>query len=1303
MPTAAPSFLRTPAGDRALRLRPGLPALPERLLLAHAEGRVLFIAGAGVSMQAPSCLPDFGNLVRNVVGQLDGALAAHFAADRAAPEGTTRRGSLPDLDPEQRALLSRIRECEYDVALGIMERRMDGDQTRESSVRRAVIDALRVSQAHAPIHEALIQLANRGVASTIVTTNFDGLLEAAARALRVPLQRYSLHDIPRPSPRPEFNGVLHIHGALAPDPRRHSELVLTDRDFGEHYLRRRTIPDFIYDAARIFHIVLVGYSLNDPPMRYLLNAVAADGQRFTDLKERFVFVAVDGQPDGPNGAEIEAQMATWRGRGITPIPFDAADGYRALPDVLSAWANLSPHGPREQADRELRAVLRHQVAGTSAESFSLFGHLFRRGTDGDQVRIAVVARESRADPAWLDRMVEIAREDGPRVDREAHVARLCEVSLYRRLNDPAMLKWAAGLTVERQTERRALLEALREWPDCELAAPWCDAWRAVADHFAASEGPSRRHWHYRLGHRLTAGDRSRDLVDELASLVAPRIRVASHDELTQRRRGGARRPRTVDDLLYRSVTSHEVEVGRGLNFSSVTEVPFLVELADELDAQVLRGIHLARRLGWRDDARFFWLGGLDRVRLHWAEGDDDADRYHRGIAPAVRLLMHAVDRLAALDPVQAQRLLQRWLTRSDPVHARMWAAAAVEPKLAADEEVGRFLLSRSPEQTWRGELFPEVAELRAVRFGHLAAADQTAIVDMMLAGPPAHVVARRGTRAERQRVRKGFVVRELTRIEAAGWTVPEKASRWLKARRSGLSEFVATEVDTEFPRGARSFWVSPTPDADLDQLDGDALAQAVDARLRASPDFWSGPGRGARDWLGGSCNPSRLAQALLAARESGGRYGMAWDALGRRHAPNDLNADTAGIPATLLAEARLILRSLPSLQEPAVGEASRGLSDWLGRWARHIRDEPALTAAIIHLWPHAERASQVSTDATTYEEAEGAEGKRISHDALNSPVGHLTIAFLGACPDLTVVPRPFEDGELRAVRDLVTASRGRPGLVARYGCMTRLPYLLRADEAWTEDILLSRLEGGAESDVLWHAVAHTHATKGVMARLGKLMALRVLRGGLDTEVRRSLLQRVCFATLSSLMDGEALGDLIYHVQQMLRSVPEALRGDGATTVQSFIDAVASERRSKAERREEIFDRVVEPFLATVWPRERSSVTPAVAEAFASIPAACGRRFKDAVTLIRRYLVPFDSWSMHDWGLLADNMRTVKADAIVGGEEAAAALEMLDLSISNVPDARTPVGLDAVLDHIAVQNKALGRDPRFVRLATMARR
>ena len=65
--------------------------------------------------------------------------------------------------------------------------------------------------------------------------------------MRSPVQTYALGGIPRPRPtsNPEFNGVLHIHGALDRNPEKTSDLIISDRDFGEFYLRRRVVsrPD----------------------------------------------------------------------------------------------------------------------------------------------------------------------------------------------------------------------------------------------------------------------------------------------------------------------------------------------------------------------------------------------------------------------------------------------------------------------------------------------------------------------------------------------------------------------------------------------------------------------------------------------------------------------------------------------------------------------------------------------------------------------------------------------------------------------------------------------------------------------------------------------------------------------------------------------------------------------------------------------------------------------------------------------------------------------------------------------------
>lgn len=272
-------------------------------------------------------LPDFKGLVLRVYERLDTPVYARLSSPPAESNASS-------LGSEQLAEVKRFEAREYDVVLGMLERRMDGPATPTSKVRRTIEEILREGAAGPkPIHTALIRLADRRAALTIVTTNFDLLLEAAARKHgKKTVKTYALGGIPRPGRSDSFEGVLHIHGALsARNAYEASNLIVTDQDFGEYYLRRRVVPDFIYDAALLFHLVLVGYSANDPPMRYLLNAVAADGSRFDDLKERFAFVGMS-SPHDP------VEVADWRGRGITPIPYSPANDHSILTGTLKRWS-----------------------------------------------------------------------------------------------------------------------------------------------------------------------------------------------------------------------------------------------------------------------------------------------------------------------------------------------------------------------------------------------------------------------------------------------------------------------------------------------------------------------------------------------------------------------------------------------------------------------------------------------------------------------------------------------------------------------------------------------------------------------------------------------------------------------------------------------------------------------------------------------------------------------------------------------------------------------------------------------------
>lgn len=391
----------TAANDRVIFLGSGSAAIPERLLLAHARGEVLFICGAGVSR--PANLPDFRQLVVEVYQVLDTGVHAVLAG---LPRDICNlwQADCKSLTDRQCAEVRRFIAGDYDVVLGMLERRLDNQTRGDSRVRREVANCLRRGATQpSSLHRALMRLADRGGSTTIVTTNFDLLFEAAGKNLRPRSGTYALGSIPRPGRHAAFSGVLHIHGALDRDPARFSELILSDQDFGEFYLRRRTVTDFIYDAARLFHLVLVGYSANDPPMRYLLNAVAADGSRFDDLKERFTFIG--------SSTRDPVTLEDWKARGITPIYYDGKDSHIALKTTLERWAELSAvNGKPRKVDAEIRRIVKLARAGTADEDRDLFDHFIRRSNASERVRLSALASAVKAELGWLDAIVSVGSE-----------------------------------------------------------------------------------------------------------------------------------------------------------------------------------------------------------------------------------------------------------------------------------------------------------------------------------------------------------------------------------------------------------------------------------------------------------------------------------------------------------------------------------------------------------------------------------------------------------------------------------------------------------------------------------------------------------------------------------------------------------------------------------------------------------------------------------------------------------------------------------------------------------------------------
>ena len=245
-----------------MQLVPDGPDIPLEILDAQEEGELAIFAGAGVSF--PNDLPLFDGLVENVREEL----------------GATWK-------PEEERAKDKD---QYDRVLDLLER----EHRFPDQVRSAVQSELEApDKPDLDTHEALVDLARAEYGAGdlhLVTTNFDRLFEKTSRDL----DTASAPRLPIPKQK-KWNELVYLHGHIGehdPDGR---HLVLTSGDFGIAYLTERWASRFVSELFNHFTVLFVGYGVNDPVMRYLVDAIAADREGGIDerLREAYAFASFE--------------------------------------------------------------------------------------------------------------------------------------------------------------------------------------------------------------------------------------------------------------------------------------------------------------------------------------------------------------------------------------------------------------------------------------------------------------------------------------------------------------------------------------------------------------------------------------------------------------------------------------------------------------------------------------------------------------------------------------------------------------------------------------------------------------------------------------------------------------------------------------------------------------------------------------------------------------------------------------------------------------------------------------------------
>ncbi len=290
----------------------GAPDIPLEILEAQENHNLVFFCGAGISY--PAGLPLFSKLVDDVYDAL---------------------AETPD-ELEQQALKSNL----YDRVLGLLEARLQGDNPNSQNlVMREIIKQLIIPDgANLDTHKALLELSiTTNSCHRIVTTNADNAFQLALPAT----EEYTDAAPKLPVPKGhKWSSIVHLHGIINEkyDPEGEN-LVFTSGDFGSAYLTERWASKFVTELFLNFTVVFIGYSIDDPVMRYITDAIAAEKRKGGLLFNEAYVIA-----ESPPSKRVKAKEL-WKSKGVVPILYSKGNKYHSnLHKTLIAWAKYVRSG-----------------------------------------------------------------------------------------------------------------------------------------------------------------------------------------------------------------------------------------------------------------------------------------------------------------------------------------------------------------------------------------------------------------------------------------------------------------------------------------------------------------------------------------------------------------------------------------------------------------------------------------------------------------------------------------------------------------------------------------------------------------------------------------------------------------------------------------------------------------------------------------------------------------------------------------------------------------------------------------------
>jgi hypothetical protein len=1184
------------------------PSIPDDLLVSRDAGDVIFFCGAGVSRHRAH-LPDFLKLGGDVIGRL-GATKKSLARKLF-----TRIQAIGPMDGVGGLIAT-------DRIFSLLEREFERKEL-QAAVAKAIKPA---NNADLSAHRTLIDLSrDRDGKVRLITTNFDLLFEACADGIAC----WGPPMLPDPRTA-QFEGIIHLHGRVDADYAGpgDNEFIVSSADFGRAYLSDGWATRFIQSLLARFQIVFVGYTADDPPVQYLLEALNLNAGSRSRL---FAF-----QP----GSNVD-DAALWEHRGVRAIPFDNSQGFDTLWDSLAAWAERA-----RDVDGWYAKLLATAAAGPAAVDPHVRGQIVHvLSTREGARRVSIAAeplpaswllvldpRQRYEDPGPLYPSGESSERIDPyeslgldfdtppqpieegnfhttraipegawdaftptRFDQEqaqdysfsdfcghrvtmsgALTARLNHLAIWfhRIAHQPIALWWAAG----RGPLHPQIVDMIEAWlrqdPD-----RWPDdirrGWRMLIAAWSDNRGAADQ-LYYVLRQRVEREDWSESLVRDYAALFRPRLKVdRTFDTCHPLIWTDTNRP---NPLLYYDVDYphpyEELKVPDNLLGYAVTRFRENLDLARSLEAEI---------------------SGVERVYMETTRADDGDppiayDRY--GLTGPIAQFQSLMDRLVAVRPELARAEIARWPVADRYIFARLRIWAAASP-ITTQAEATEILLGFPDEVFWGSGHQRDILYAIRDRWMDFSSGARARFEERLrTTSYPWSDDIPRG----KERVEAHHRLDRLHWFANQGVTFSFDVAAEMVALRSIVEDWSERSgqeaADSHAPK-VQSIDTDTSPGVLYEVPVGKILDRAKQA---GQADFFDFVER--RPFTGlAEEKPARALAALSDAARKGDVHTSYWSAF--------LHVEKRKTDRVRLV--RAITGRLASLSPETLSSIAYPVAEWMLALGDRVFDDLA---------PMLDRLWQPLIDAIShrYENRRHRVDSSWANDALNAPVGKLVnLLMKDPANKGSNLGQGFPDAWTARLEQLLDL----PGDMRRHALVMlgyRINWMFGIAPDWTEQHLLAVAnDDGDDGDALWDGIlwAARAPSRALYERLKPSLMARAM-----SPTRRRAEANVIAGFLLIGWGGDSeVGppeQLVSsaELREILVEGDNDLRGQILWYLQSWSQDTEGKWRAR-----------LVPFLTDVWPNHRALRTPEMASRQTDLALASDDLFPQVVDAILPHLVP----------------------------------------------------------------------------------